>query len=191
MEFIFYIPDEDKAGVFDFFGHYDGQPTATHHIDLWAYNYETSSFELLQEEFLPGGNNDDADYNHEYFERHIDRDNNNEVKIRLIHHITTYNASHHMEIDYVSLTSIEIITAADIADAVWAEEEARRVLGLLDENSYLDNQVYDGDGLLTSARKRLYSVAGSVGTTNNVIATYNITATYTDTQLTSYKMVVV
>jgi len=96
-----------------------------------------------------------------------------------------------MEIDYVSLTSIEIITAADIADAVWAEEEARRVLGLLDENSYLDNQVYDGDGLLTSARKRLYSVAGSVGTTNNVIATYNITATYTDTQLTSYKMVVV
>ena len=34
----------------------------------------------------------------------------------------------------------------------------------------------DGDGNLTSARTRIYSVPGSVGTVNDVIGTYEITA---------------
>ena len=187
-ELIFNIPDEDRAGVFRVFGRYEGLPGLTHYMELWVYNYEASAWEQLLEEFLPGGNTTDAEYEHEYFERNIDRTNNNEVKFRLIHNVTTYNIAHHMFLDFAEITSIEVITAADIAEAVWAEEEARRVLGLLDENSYLDNQVYNGDSLLTSARKRIYSVAGSVGTASNVIATYNITATWSGTELTSYKM---
>ena len=192
VEMVFNLPSEDnRPGVFNVFGRYEGVPSSTHHIELYAYNYETSSFEQLAEYFMPGGNTSDETWSNPYYERHIDRTNNNEVKIRLVHHITTYNNTHNLYIDYAEVTSIDVITAADIANAVWAEDEAQRVLGLLDENSYLDNQVYNGDGLLTSARKRIYSVAGSVGTTNDVIATYNITATYSGTQLSSYKMVVV
>ena len=68
-------------------------------------------------------------------------------------------------------------------------EDLKRVLGLLDENSSLDQQVYNTDHRLTSARKRIYSVKASVGTDNDVLATYNITATWASQELTSYKMV--
>lgn len=66
-----------------------------------------------------------------------------------------------------------------------------RVLGLVQENQYIDNVVTDSRLRMTSARLRTYSVAGSVGTTSDVIATYTITATYTGTEETptTYKVV--
>ena len=54
--------------------------------------------------------------------------------------------------------------------------DLKRVLGLLHENIFIDNPVYDAGNNLTSARVRIYSTAGSVGTSNNVIGTYTITA---------------
>jgi len=190
-ELTFNIPDDDRAGVFRVFGRYEGTPALLHYMELWTYNYEASAWEKLLENFLPGGNTSDEEYEHEYFERNIDRTNNSEVKFRLIHNVTSYNVNHHMYLDFAEVTSIEVITAADIATAVWAEDEAKRVLGLLDENSYLDNQTYDSNDQLLTARKRIYSVAGSVGTDNNVIGTYNITATWSGAQITSYKMVII
>jgi hypothetical protein len=50
-----------------------------------------------------------------------------------------------------------------------------RLLGLNHENVYMDNTSYDVDGNLTSARVRIYSVAASVGTADDVLATYTIT----------------
>lgn len=72
-----------------------------------------------------------------------------------------------------------------------------RALGLGQEDSYMDNTVYStyshpcgGDiKLLTSARIRIYSDPDSVGTSNDVIATYNITATWTDDELDTYGVV--
>jgi len=52
-----------------------------------------------------------------------------------------------------------------------------RALGIAGENQYVDNYVYT-DGKLTSSRLRIYSLAASIGTALNVIATYTITATY-------------
>ena len=52
----------------------------------------------------------------------------------------------------------------------------QRIGGLVHENIYIDNPIYDGDGNMTSARLRLYSAPGSVGTANDVIGTYEITA---------------
>ena len=52
----------------------------------------------------------------------------------------------------------------------------QRIIGLVHENIYIDNPVYDGDNNLTSARVRIYSTPASVGTANNVIGTYTITA---------------
>ena len=52
-----------------------------------------------------------------------------------------------------------------------------RILGLSHENIYIDNTVYDGNNNLTSARLRIYSIAGSVGSDSDVVATYTITGT--------------
>lgn len=53
----------------------------------------------------------------------------------------------------------------------------KRVLGLTQENYYIDNTIFE-TGKLKSARIRIYSIAGSVGTDADVIATYNITVTF-------------
>jgi len=63
-----------------------------------------------------------------------------------------------------------------------------RAMGLTQENHYMDQMVYSGDKL-SSARMRLYSNAGSVGTDSDVIATYTITATYSENDLQTYKVV--
>ena len=76
----------------------------------------------------------------------------------------------------------------DTASSVWSEKisgytvdgtfgkninsDLKRILGLMHENIYIDNPIYDGDGNLTSARVRIYSSATSVGTTNDVICKF-------------------
>jgi len=42
-------------------------------------------------------------------------------------------------------------------------ELVTRTLGLMQENQFVDNTVYDGNGNLTSSRVRIYSNAASVG----------------------------
>lgn len=63
------------------------------------------------------------------------------------------------------------------------------VLGLVQQNQFIDQNVYDGNGNLTSSRLRTYTNSGSVGTAADVLATYNMTATYTGNQLDSFSMV--
>jgi hypothetical protein len=56
------------------------------------------------------------------------------------------------------------------------QEDIKRLLGLAHENVYIDNTSYDSDGNLENARLRIYSDGASVGTNNNVIATYTMVA---------------
>jgi len=59
---------------------------------------------------------------------------------------------------------------------------------LLWENAYTDNATYDASGNLLTARLRTYSIAASVGTDNDVLATYALTATYdSDKRLSTFK----
>lgn len=69
------------------------------------------------------------------------------------------------------------------------QEDLLRAIGLMQENHFMDNTVYDGANNLTSARIRLYGVAGSVGTDNDVIATYTVTAVYTGMDLDTFGVV--
>ncbi len=194
VELVFNLPSEaHRAGVFNVFGHYIGTPVATHFLNLYAYNYAASAWEILTTGFMPGGNATDLTFSHEYFERNIDRDNNNEIKFRIIHNVTTYNAGHELFIDFAEVTSIDITTAEDIATAVWSKtlsggytaeqymylnnEYLKRLLGLTHENIYIDNASYDSDSNLVGARVRIYSDSASVGTSSNVIGTYQITST--------------
>jgi hypothetical protein len=190
VEFRFNLPSEEhRAGVFRVFGRYIGTPAGTHFMTLWIWNYETDAFEGLIIEFMPGGNTSDAEYTHEYFERNIDRTNNNEVRIRLRHNITApYGAAHALYLDFVEVTSIRPVTAEDIADAVWDEDTSdhmiptsfgalsQRIAGMVHENVWIDRPVYDGSANLISARVRIYSDGASVGTVNDVIGTYEVTA---------------
>jgi hypothetical protein len=59
---------------------------------------------------------------------------------------------------------------------IWDEPAAKRLLGLLHENISIDEPVYDEHGNLESARVRIYSNPGSVGSDSDVLATYAITA---------------
>jgi len=64
-----------------------------------------------------------------------------------------------------------------------------RILGLTQENHYIDNTTHDGNGNMTAARTRIYSDPASVGTSNNIIATYEMTASYDGNgRLQTYKM---
>jgi hypothetical protein len=91
-------------------------------------------------------------------------------------------------LDPASQASVEsAITAASsqgeaaAALATWTSTYAAqlsRILGLIQENQYIDTTVFDVDDHMTSARLRTYSVSGSVGTDNDVLATYTVTATY-------------
>ncbi len=54
--------------------------------------------------------------------------------------------------------------------------DLKRSLGLMHENIYIDNPVYDTDNNLVSARVRIYSDPASVGTGADVIGTYEITS---------------
>lgn len=73
----------------------------------------------------------------------------------------------------------------DVYDAV------EKTLGLAKHNIYIDDPTYDEHGNMISARVRTYSDAASVGTANNVIETYRITADGTECgQFTYWKQVV-
>ena len=54
-------------------------------------------------------------------------------------------------------------------------------LGLVHRNIYIDNTIYDEHGNLASARVRIYSDSISVGSDSNVLSTYNITSSSSET----------
>ena len=64
----------------------------------------------------------------------------------------------------------------------------KRAVGLNLENYYLDTMVYS-NGKLSSARIRIYDSAGNVGTGTGIVATYNVTATYSGNELATYQVV--
>lgn len=78
--------------------------------------------------------------------------------------------------------------AGDATAATDLDAMIKRILGMNQENFYIDNTVF-ASGNMTSCRIRIYSVAGSVGSASDVIATYTMTAGYSGDEMTTYKMV--
>lgn len=78
--------------------------------------------------------------------------------------------------------------AGDATAATNLDAMIKRLLGMNQENFYIDNTVFSS-GNMTSCRVRIYSVAGSVGSASDVIATYTMTAGYSGDEITTYKMV--
>ena len=118
---------------------------------------------------------------------------------------------------FVTVTVTKAVSAARIADvAEWTQAEKNdlnttlgqhttqhtdhssqlseaniqiaRTLGLAQENFYIDQLVFDNAGRMLSGRLRTYTDADSVGTDSHVRASYQITSTYADGLLSSYKV---
>ncbi len=100
-----------------------------------------------------------------------------------------------------NVVSDDFVNPSAIADAVWDENLSNHSipgsasmkilqgLGLMQENQYMDNTVYttyNNQKLLTSARIRTYSTATDVGTATNVIASYLVSASWNNDEMTSY-----
>ena len=65
-----------------------------------------------------------------------------------------------------------------------------KILGLVQENFYIDQASYDSNNNLTASRVRIYTDAASTGTDLNVLETYQMSATYdAQSNMSSYKMV--
>lgn len=101
LEMTFPIGATEYAGDFIFNGYYNGSPTA-HHLELWAYDEVAGHWEELQEFFIPS--NTIAGYMNSapFAERHINRTTNS-AKFRIVHNVTTYNASHRLYVDRVQV----------------------------------------------------------------------------------------
>lgn len=65
------------------------------------------------------------------------------------------------------------------ADFDTLTDEHKKILGLVHQNISIDQTEYDEYGNLSSARLRIYTDSVSVGTSNNVISTYQITVVST------------
>lgn len=74
----------------------------------------------------------------------------------------------------INLTVQEIERDGGKLDIV--SDDLKRVLGLVHENLFIDLPTYDDANNLIGARLRIYSTPSSVGTDNDVLATYAISS---------------
>lgn len=106
----------------------------------------------------------------------------------LVDHLTNKDASNgynpatdSLEALADALSTLNTGTATSLAQI---QADLQRVLGLLHKNSMLDNQIYDGQGQLTSARLRVFDTASNVpaspegSETAGLLHEYNIDAEY-------------
>jgi hypothetical protein len=68
------------------------------------------------------------------------------------------------------------LSGEDINSVISNNEVLKRVIGLMHENIFIDNPIYDDNDNLKSARIRIYSDSMSVGTDTNIIGSYIITS---------------
>jgi hypothetical protein len=97
-------------------------------------------------------------------------------------HILTYVDSGHTVESLYGRTGEQIDVSSYKLDIT-------RLLGLSQENSVIDEQAYNGDGDLISARVRTYDSAENADLEGilGLIGEYAITASYTNGQLSMYK----
>ena len=121
---------------------------------------------------------------------------NGEVIVRGIGKLTD-NSTGTTVVDSLSLISQELMS-----HAVWQEvmanqdvagsfgEGVKNILGLSQENQYMDTCVYDGDNNLTSARIRLYNNAANtdIHGVTGLLATYIVTVTWLNGVVQTYKV---
>lgn len=103
VEFEFDTLMNAEPGEFVVRGYYTGTPPDGHHIEAQAYNYQTATWDEIADVMLPSGGTSPDTYSAPYTTDHHDTVNH-KAKMRLKHHVTSYNNSHRVWLDEVSLT---------------------------------------------------------------------------------------
>jgi hypothetical protein len=83
-----------------------------------------------------------------------------------------------------------LVNPHNLANHVWEHQTGMKMLGLVQENFVMDQQIYEdynGAKLLTSARIRTYQDSAKT----QLLATYQVTSAWSNGQCTSYEMVIV
>ena len=94
------------------------------------------------------------------------------------------------EVGSASVDDVKTVVDSNATELAAQTLDITRILGLVQENFYIDTTVYNANGNMTSARMRTYTDAGSVGTDSNVQDTYTVTSTYDGNgQLLTYSVV--
>jgi len=78
-------------------------------------------------------------------------------------------------------TKIDLITTET--------DKIKYILGLSQENYRIFSPAYDSNDLLTSGTVKIYSTATDCNNDTNALATYTITATYSGTNMLTYKVI--
>ena len=111
----------------------------------------------------------------------------NENYIEDIENSTLSDGITGLEQDIAEVNTNILAVSASLVDI---SDDIKRLLGLVHEFFLIDYPVYSGVGDLNSARLRIYSNPASVGTANDVIGTYTISApTSAPGQFTTWKQV--
>jgi len=63
-----------------------------------------------------------------------------------------------------------------------------RILGLTQENYYVYDTIYNTSGNMTSSKIRIYEDGAIVGGSTDIIAEYNVSATYTNNKMDTYSV---
>ena len=82
------------------------------------------------------------------------------------------------------------ITRVYHSDFDTLSDEHKRILGLVHENIFIDQTVFDVDCNLTSARIRIYDTPANVGTNLGIVGSYTITVSSSGPgQFTTWKQI--
>lgn len=83
------------------------------------------------------------------------------------------------KVDSVATDTSSVIASVSVLQnsMTIVQADLKRVLGLMHENIFIDNPIYDGNNNMIGARIRIYSNPASTGSSNNIIGTYEITVT--------------
>lgn len=114
----------------------------------------------------------------------------NENYIDDINNTITVSTSGNFDDINTNISQINTNVLSVSASIVDINNDIKRLLGLVHENIFIDQPTYDSYGNMDSARLRIYSNPGSVGTDSDVIGTYEISAPSTSPgQFTSWKQI--
>ena len=127
------------------------------------------------------------------FTMHLFNDNGSEVSSSVIVNITELGFGHYRASFTPNSTGIWMLAIYNASYFPWGKTGTiqvfnndfdtmttliTRILGLVQENFFIDQTDYDSNGNMTQSRIRIYDNASNVGSGTGVLATYNMLASY-------------
>ena len=166
-------------------GYMDAGGVRQVNVSIW--NYDTRVWDSLGAMIH---NTEDQEYTYDIEDNNYINPSGGEVRLRFMDN-GDLESGDRLRLNYIFFTKNRIgtIPGKEVKDIT---DKIIRALGLLWENSYEDNQVYNEKSQQTSGRVRIYDSAANATThgSTGLIATYTFTFTYSGNLLESQLVVI-